>query len=85
MPVGPGREVEFQIPVLVGCGGMDDEPVPAGTLEVVFQRPVLLGYHIEDEPVPAVGLCVYVVAFQIPVLLRYDVDDKPVPALGPCV
>lgn len=58
VPVGAGREVEFQIPVLVGYGGMEDEPVPAGTLEVVFQRPVLLGYSIEDKPVTALGPCV---------------------------
>lgn len=70
VPVGPGREVEFQRPVLVGYGGMDDDPVPADALvDVIFHRPVLLGYVIDEEPVPALGPCVYVVAFQIPVLL----------------
>lgn len=83
VPVGPGREVKFQIPLLVGNIGIDEEPVPTGTVEVVFQRPVLLGYGaMDDDPVPASTV---EVVFQRPVLLGYKIEDEPVPAVGPSV
>lgn len=42
MPVGPGEYVEFQMPVLVGYGGRDEDPVPTSEVELVeFQTPVL--------------------------------------------
>ena len=51
--------VEFQIPVLLGYGGIDEDPVPIGAvgpvLEVEFQSPVLVGYGGRDAEAEIIG------------------------------
>ncbi|KAL9056474.1 MAG: hypothetical protein Q9206_002739 [Seirophora lacunosa] len=67
--VGPGIFVEFEIPVL---GGIDEDPVPTGTVKVVFATGAM-----DEDPVPT---GVIDVVFQIPVLVGYGGrDEDPVP------
>ncbi|KAL8957078.1 MAG: hypothetical protein Q9193_005556 [Seirophora villosa] len=76
--VGPGTFVEFEIPVLVGYGGIDEDPVPTRVVVVVFEIPVPVGKGgIDEDPVPTK---VVVVVFEIPVLVgKGGIDEDPVP------
>ncbi len=85
MPLGTKDVVAFQIPLPVGYGGIEDDPVPMieVELEVPFQIPVLVGYEgMEDDPVPTIAVEVEVL-FQIPVVVGYGgMEDDPVPTIA---
>ena len=73
--------VAFQIPVLLGYGGIEENPVPmiVEEFEVPFQIPVVVGCGgNEEDPVPTIEIAVDV-PFQMPVLVRCEGVKDTVP------